>query len=49
MHIPDGYLSPQTSAVFGVTMLPLWYQASRRVQRPQQSAGGVRSLSGVGF
>jgi len=32
MHIPDGYLSPQTSAVFGVTMLPLWYQASRRVQ-----------------
>ncbi len=33
MHIPDGYLSPQTSAAFGVTMLPLWYQASRRVQR----------------
>jgi cobalt/nickel transport system permease protein len=32
VHIPDGYLSPQTSAVFGVTMLPLWYQASRRVQ-----------------
>jgi cobalt/nickel transport system permease protein len=33
MHIPDGYLSPQTSAAFGVAMLPLWYQASRRVQR----------------
>ena len=33
MHIPDGYLSPQTSAVFGVAMLPVWYQASRRVQR----------------
>jgi cobalt/nickel transport system permease protein len=32
MHIPDGYLSPQTSAAFGAGMLPLWYQASRRVQ-----------------
>jgi cobalt/nickel transport system permease protein len=32
MHIPDGYLSPQTSAAFTVAMLPVWYQASRRVQ-----------------
>jgi cobalt/nickel transport system permease protein len=33
VHIPDGYLSPQTSGAFGVVMLPLWYQAGRRVQR----------------
>ncbi|NNJ61610.1 MAG: cobalt transporter CbiM [Dactylosporangium sp.] len=32
MHIPDGYISPQTSAVLGVAMLPLWWQASRKVQ-----------------
>jgi cobalt/nickel transport system permease protein len=33
MHIPDGYLSPQTSAVAAAAMLPLWYQAGQRVQR----------------
>lgn len=32
MHIPDGYLSPQTSAVFGAVMLPLWWQSARRVR-----------------
>ncbi len=32
MHIPDGYLSPQTSAAFTLVMLPTWYQASHRVQ-----------------
>lgn len=37
MHIPDGYLSPQTSATFAVAMLPLWYQASRRVQKVVKS------------
>ena len=33
MHIPDGYLSPKTCAVFYAGMLPLWYLASRRVER----------------
>lgn len=33
MHIPDGYLSPQTSAVVGAAMLPVWATAARRVQR----------------
>jgi cobalt/nickel transport system permease protein len=37
MHIPDGYLSPQTSAVFGVAMLPLWWQAARRVKKVVKS------------
>ncbi|WP_432838151.1 cobalt transporter CbiM [Dactylosporangium sp. CA-092794] len=37
MHIPDGYLSPQTSAVFGVAMLPLWWQSARRVKKVVKS------------
>lgn len=32
MHIPDGYLSPQTTAAFGVAMLPVWWQATRKVK-----------------
>ena len=31
MHIPDGYLSPQTCGFFAVVMLPIWYKASRAV------------------
>lgn len=32
MHIPDGYLGPQTyGALYGV-MLPIWYLASRKVK-----------------
>jgi cobalt/nickel transport system permease protein len=37
MHIPDGYLSPQTSAVFGVAMLPLWWQSAARVKKVVKS------------
>ncbi|ABB24309.1 cobalt transporter CbiM [Pelodictyon luteolum] len=29
MHIPDGYLSPATCAVFGAIMVPIWTAASR--------------------
>ena len=32
MHIPDGYLSPQTCLVMGTAMLPIWYKASRKVK-----------------
>jgi cobalt/nickel transport system permease protein len=32
MHIPDGYLSPQTCAVLYAGMVPAWWQASRQVQ-----------------
>ncbi|GAA5009994.1 cobalt transporter CbiM [Actinopolymorpha pittospori] len=37
MHIPDGYLSPQTSAVFTVAMVPMWWQSARRVRRVVKS------------
>ena len=37
MHIPDGYLSPQTSLVFTVAMVPLWWQASRNVRKVVKS------------
>jgi cobalt/nickel transport system permease protein len=37
VHIPDGYLSPQTSAVFGLAMLPLWWQSAARVKKVVKS------------
>lgn len=33
MHIPDGYLSPKTCAVFFVAMAPIWYIASKKVEK----------------
>lgn len=33
MHIPDGYLSPKTCAVFYAVMAPVWILASRRVEK----------------
>ncbi len=33
MHIPDGYLSPGTSLVFYAGMVPVWYIASRMVEK----------------
>jgi len=33
MHIPDGYLSPQTCAVMGAAMLPVWVAAIKRVNQ----------------
>ncbi|HHL39220.1 MAG TPA: cobalt transporter CbiM [Deltaproteobacteria bacterium] len=33
MHIPDGYLGPQTCAAYFAVMAPLWYGASRMVRR----------------
>jgi cobalt/nickel transport system permease protein len=33
MHIPDGYLSPQTCGVFAAAMVPIWTTAGRRVRR----------------
>jgi cobalt/nickel transport system permease protein len=32
MHIPDGYLSPQTCAVATVVMVPVWGNAARKVR-----------------
>src|SRR5579872_4001121 len=33
MHIPDGYLSPETCGVFGAAMIPAWSAAGRRVRK----------------
>ena len=33
MHIPDGYLSPTTSGLFYVIMLPIWTAASNIVKK----------------
>lgn len=33
MHIPDGYLSPETCGAFGVAMIPMWITAGRRVRK----------------
>jgi len=33
MHIPDGYLGPQTYAVLDVAMIPIWVVAAKKVKR----------------
>ena len=33
MHIPDGYLSPATGGLFYLIMAPLWFRASRIVNK----------------
>jgi cobalt/nickel transport system permease protein len=33
VHIPDGYLGPSTFIFFYVIMIPLWFIASRKVER----------------
>src|SRR5712671_6117034 len=33
MHIPDGYLSPETCGVMGASMIPVWTTAGRRVRK----------------
>jgi cobalt/nickel transport system permease protein len=37
MHIPDGYLSPQTEAVFAAAMVPVYVTASRAVRKVVKS------------
>lgn len=37
MHIPEGYLSPQTCAVMGAAMLPVWSTAVKKVKRTLKS------------
>jgi cobalt/nickel transport system permease protein len=33
LHIPDGYLSPESCGVFGAVMAPVWVTATRRVKK----------------
>lgn len=37
MHIPDGYLSPETCGTFGAAMVPVWAVAARRVRKVVKS------------
>jgi len=37
MHIPDGYLGPQTYVVFWLVMIPIWFIAARKVKRTLKS------------
>lgn len=37
MHIPDGYISPQTGGALYLIMAPLWFAASRIVSRTLQA------------
>ncbi|MHB1127011.1 MAG: cobalt transporter CbiM [Bacillota bacterium] len=37
MHIPDGYLSPQTCLVLGGAMLPVWAAAAKKVKNNLQA------------
>jgi cobalt/nickel transport system permease protein len=37
MHIPDGYLSPETCGVMGAAMAPVWITAGRRVRKVVKS------------
>ncbi len=49
MHIPDGYLSPQTCAVMGASMLPIWYVASNRVRALLRSGNIALMAIGAAF
>jgi cobalt/nickel transport system permease protein len=33
MHIPDGYLGPQTYVVLWLVMFPIWFVAARKIKR----------------
>lgn len=37
MHIPDGYISPQTAAVMYAAAAPFWFVASQRLKRALSS------------
>ncbi len=51
MHIPDGYLSPQTSLVLYALTIPFWYVASRRLTRSltQRMVPVIALLSAFSF
>lgn len=42
MHIPDGYISPSTSAVAFAAVTPFWIIAAKRAQTTLQSAAAPR-------
>ncbi len=49
MHIPDGYLSPQTSGVLLAAMTPIWIRASQKVKRTLQARNVPLMALGAAF
>lgn len=49
MHIPDSVLSPVTSAVCGVVMLPVWAMAARQVRQRLQTRQAPLLALGAAF
>lgn len=49
MHIPDGYLSPQTSGVLLAAMTPIWIRASRKVKKTLQARNVPLMALGAAF
>lgn len=47
MHIPDGYLSPATSAALGVVMLPLWSKAVHKCNQLTPARVPVLAMAAV--
>ncbi len=49
MHIPEGYLSPQTCGVMGAAMLPIWTIASRKVTQSLEKKNIPMMAMGAAF
>ena len=49
MHIPDGYLSPQTFGPLYAVMIPIWMTASRKVRRALRSRQAPLLALGAAF
>jgi cobalt/nickel transport system permease protein len=49
MHIPDGYLSPQTAGGLWALMVPVWYSAGYRVRRSLSSRQAPLIAIGAAF
>lgn len=47
MHIPENYLSPQTCAVMGAIMLPIWYKAVKEVEVKVKEAKEAVPMMGM--
>ena len=44
LHIPDGYLGPQTFLLLWLVMLPIWAVAARKVKRTLRKQNLVQAL-----
>jgi cobalt/nickel transport system permease protein len=49
MHIPEGYLSPQTCGVMGVVMIPIWAIASKKVAKSLEKKNIPMMAMGAAF